>query len=124
YLAQSLPQVSIVKTKVKALRNDPDGATHELDVTVENTGRIPTALEQAKQVKIVRPDTVRVTLPAGSGSAGGDAPSFFLNGNQRTTVAVKLRLGATPPDSVTVTASSTRGGLAAKTLLWSQASRR
>jgi hypothetical protein len=124
YLAESLPQVSIVKTKVKALQNDPDGATHEIDVTVENTGRIPTALEQAKQVKIVRPDTVRVTLPQGSGSVVGDAPAFYLKGNQRTTVPVKLKLGATPPDSVTVTASSTRGGVAAKTLLWAQASRR
>ena len=36
----------------------PDGATLELKVSVENRGRIPTALEQAKEVKIVRPDTV------------------------------------------------------------------
>ncbi len=80
HLAESLPQVSIVKTKVKALSNDPDGATHEIDVTVENSGRIPTALEQAKQVKIVRPDTVSVQLPQGSGSVVGDAPSFYLKG--------------------------------------------
>jgi hypothetical protein len=75
-------------------------------------------------VKIVRPDTVRVTLPQGAGSVVGAAPSFYLKGNQRITVPVKLKLGATPPDSVTVTASSTRGGVAAKTLLWSQASKR
>jgi hypothetical protein len=124
YLAQSLSKVSIVKTKVKALTNDPDGATHEIDVTVENGGRIPTALEQAQQVKIVRPDTVQVTLPAGTGTVVGAQPSFFLKGNQRITVPVKLKLGATPPDSVTVTASSTRGGVDSRALLWSQASRK
>ena len=107
YQTQSLPQVSIVKTKVVPLTGDPDGATHQINVTVENLGRIPTALEQAKQVKIVRPDTVQVTLPEGSGTVVGAAPSFFLKGNQRTTVAVKVKLGATPPASVTVKASST-----------------
>ena len=49
----------------------PDGATHELQVVVENRGRIPTALEQAKEVKIVRPDTVEVTLPEGAGQVVG-----------------------------------------------------
>lgn len=124
YLTESLPRIEIVKTKVKELKKDPDGATHEINVTVENNGRIPTALEQAKQVKIVRPDTVQVTLPAGSGTVVGAQPSFFLRGNERTTVSVKLKLGATAPDSVTVKASSTRGGVDSRTLLWSQASRK
>jgi hypothetical protein len=124
YQTASLPQVSIVKTKVVPLTNDPDGATHRLDVTVENAGRIPTALEQAKQVKIVKPDTVSVTLPAGSGTVVGPAPQFWLKGNQRLKVPVKLKLGATPPASVTVTSSSTRGGVDTRSLLWAQASKK
>jgi hypothetical protein len=75
YQTESLAQVSIVKTKVVPLTGDPDGATQQINVTVENLGRIPTALEQAKQVKIVRPDTVQVTLPAGTGSVVGAAAS-------------------------------------------------
>jgi hypothetical protein len=124
YQTTSLPQVSIVKTKVVALTNDPDGATHQINVTVENAGRIPTALEQAKQVKIVKPDTISVTLPAGSGTVIGQAPQFWLKGNQRMTVPIKLKLGATPPSSVTVTSSSTRGGVDTKSLPWAQASKK
>jgi hypothetical protein len=124
YQTTSLPQVSIVKTKVVALTNVPDGATHQINVTVENAGRIPTALEQAKQVKIVKPDTISVTLPAGSGTVIGQAPQFWLKGNQRMTVPIKLKLGATPPSSVTVTSSSTRGGVDTKSLPWAQASKK
>jgi hypothetical protein len=124
YQTASLPQVSIVKTKVVPLAGDPDGATAQINVTVQNAGRIPTALEQAKQVKIVRPDTVSVTLPEGSGSVVGAAPEFYLKGNQRMTVPVKLKLGETPPSAVTVKVSSTRGGVDTKSLLWAQASRR
>jgi hypothetical protein len=79
-------------------RLDANGATQEIDVTLENGGRIPTALEQAKQVKIVRPDTVQITLPVGAGTVVGQQRRFFLNGNQRLTVPIKLKLGATPPD--------------------------
>ena len=91
YLSESLPQVNVVSTKLVPT-GGADGATHELRVTVENQGRIPTALEQAKEVKIVRPDTVEVELPEGTGEVVGDAPEFFLDGNQRRIVSVRLKL--------------------------------
>ena len=116
YLVDSLPQVSIVETKL-AKTGGADGATHELRVTVENRGRIPTALEQAKEVKIVRPDTVEVELPPGTGSVVGEEPSFFLSGGERKTATVRIKAEAgNPPSSITVRALSTRGGVDEQTV--------
>jgi hypothetical protein len=56
-LAGHLPQIEITKAEVKS-----GGEKDAFIVTVSftNTGELPTALEQAKLVKIVRPDTVRL----------------------------------------------------------------
>jgi hypothetical protein len=72
YLAQQLPQVAIVSASAKP---GADG-TFDLTVTVTNSGGIPTALEMAKRVKIVREDAVTLQLAAGQTvvRAGGDAP--------------------------------------------------
>jgi hypothetical protein len=116
YLVQSLPNVNIVRTQLVPT-GGTDGATHELRVTVENQGRIPTALEQAKEVKIVRPDTVRVELPEGTGEVVGDAPQFYLAGNQRRTVSVRLKL-TQPQGRYTLRLESTRGGVDERSLLF------
>lgn len=57
FLAKQLPQIEITKIDVK-----PAKAKNCYDITVNftNTGYLPTALEQAKLVKIVRPDRVRL----------------------------------------------------------------
>lgn len=111
YLIESLAEVNIVTTKLQPAAPGEDGATHELRVTVENRGRIPTALEQAKEVKIVRPDTVKVTLPEGAGTVVA-APEFFLNANQRKAVTVRLKLTDAAAGNATVRLESTRGGVA------------
>ena len=116
YLVQSLPNVNIVSTQLVPT-GGTDGATHELRVTVENQGRIPTALEQAKEVKIVRPDTVGVELPEGTGEVVGDAPQFYLAGNQRRTVSVRLKL-TQPQGRYTLRLESTRGGVDERSLLF------
>lgn len=106
YLTESLPQVDLGDVKVKKLKGTQrDGATHELTVTVRNTGRIPTALEQAREIKIVAPDTVEVT---GARTVGA-APEFHLDGGDAE--KVRLRLVKTGGDTVTVKAVSVRGGL-------------
>jgi hypothetical protein len=116
YLVDSLPRVRIADAKLSKTGGS-DGATHQLRVTVENQGRIPTALEQAKEVKIVRPDTVAVELPDGSGSVVGDEPEFFLGGHEKKTVTVRLKLSAdSPPPAITLRALSTRGGVDERTI--------
>ncbi len=46
------------------------GDVYTIDVPIENTGSIPTALKQALLVRIVRQDTVSMVLPAGMTSVG------------------------------------------------------
>lgn len=125
YLTESLPQVSVVRSRLVPAAAGEDEATHELRVTVQNEGRIPTALEQAKEVKIVRPDTVEVELPEGAGEVVGDAPQFFLRGNQRQTVSLRLKLAAENPSGrFTLRLESTRGGVDERSLLFAEAARR
>jgi hypothetical protein len=135
YMARSLPKVEIVSASVTPLaaaavrvesaadggtsRRDgsahTDSATHELRVTLRNTGRIPTALEQAKRVKIVRPDqiTVRGADSTATTRLVGRSPEFWLAGGETRTVTVRIRAGDTPADrTLTVRVLSTRGGVA------------
>jgi hypothetical protein len=116
YMAKSLPRVEIVDVKVSGVRAAKDSATHELRVTVRNTGRLPTALEQARMVKIVRPDRVVGEFARGSkGSAIGRAPELWLNGNETRTITVRVKAGTDPADrKLTVRLLSTRGGVASR----------
>lgn len=106
-LAKALPKLEITAVSVDALRSEPDSATHEVSVTVRNTGLLPTALEQAKRVKIVRPD--RLQLVGGQARIVGPAVEFWMEGNETRTIRVRVRA----PDAtraVTLRLLSTRGG--------------
>jgi hypothetical protein len=123
YLIESLPKVHVVNTRLRPASTGSDGATHELQVTVENLGRMPTALEQAKEVKIVRPDTVEVELADGAGEVVGEDPAFFLRGNQRQRVTVRLQMNGEPSGSFTLRLESTRGGVDERSILFADAAR-
>jgi hypothetical protein len=140
YLAQQLAQV-----RVTAVTSKPaaDGAT-EITATVTNEGGLPTALEIAKRVKIVRPDTVAIQLstgqtfvgapPPGGGGGRGGPPPGFAGGRgagpagpaapRRASDIGWLKAGETRTLSwtvrgsgtVTVSIASTRGGVDARTL--------
>jgi hypothetical protein len=68
YLAQQLPQVRIVSAVSKPAG---DGAFN-VSMTVANEGGLPTALEIAKRVKIVREDNVSIQGAPGQTIARGD----------------------------------------------------
>ena len=113
YMAQSLPLVEITDAAVAALPgSQADSATHVMTVTVRNSGRIPTALEQAQRVKIVRPDAVTARFAEKSKSRViGRAEEFWLQGGESRVVKVRLRLDGA--DRVFhARAASTRGGVA------------
>ncbi|GMA38879.1 M14 family metallopeptidase [Mobilicoccus caccae] len=105
WMTRQLPEVGIVSANAKAVRGSEDGATHEITVRVRNTGQLPTALEMAKQIKIVRPDTVRVD----GAQPVGTPPAYHLDARQA--MKVTLRVKKTGGDKVTVTSVSTRGGV-------------
>ena len=110
-MAMDLPRVEITGVEVTKVRASADSATHEVRVTVRNAGRIPTALEQAKRVKIVRPDAL--TLAPARGSAArviGRAPEFFLAGFETKTLAMRVRVPVGQEATFTAKLLSTRGG--------------
>ena len=116
YLANSLPQLevtNVVVTPVAAAKAGKDSATHELRITVKNSGRLPTALEQAKRVKAVRPDQFAISAARGSTTRiAGRTPEFFLNGGETRTVTLRVKAGTKPEDQTfTLRALSTRGGV-------------
>ncbi|HEX9893382.1 MAG TPA: peptidase, partial [Gemmatimonadales bacterium] len=114
YMAKSLPKVEIVDLKIATVKASKDSATHELRVTVRNTGRLPTALEQAKKVKMVQPDRVVAEFARGSASrTAGRPPEFWLNGNETRTVTLRLKRGPAETDAkFKLRLLSTRGGVA------------
>ena len=57
FLAKHLPQIKINSVKVKPAK---EKNVYDIEVSFTNTGFLPTALEQAKLVKIVKQDRVRL----------------------------------------------------------------
>jgi hypothetical protein len=112
YMAQALPLMEITAASVATLTGpQADSATHVMTVSVRNGGRIPTAMEQAKRVKIVRPDLVTARFERGAKSrVVGRPEEFWLDGGESRTVLVRLKLDAA--DKVFhARAASTRGGV-------------
>jgi hypothetical protein len=60
WMAQQLPQVKIVSTKATAVVGQP--GVQKIEMVVTNEGKIPTALDIAKRVKVVLPDTASIKL--------------------------------------------------------------
>ena len=133
WMAQQLPQVKIVSAAAK-----PAGdGVYDVTVTVTNEGLMPTALEMAKRVKMVRPDRVTLELatgqsivrpegaPAPGGRRGGRGMMGFggpggtpatpratedigwLKAGETKTVTFKVK----GTGSAKVTIGSTRGGV-------------
>lgn len=135
YLAQQLPQVKIVSAAAKPAGDD----VFDVTVTVTNEGLMPTALEIAKRVKMVRPDRVTLDLAkgqsivrpegaaqggrqgGGGGMFGGQGPASssraseeigWLKPGETKTVTFKVKGAGT----ANVTFGSTRGGVAKTTV--------
>jgi hypothetical protein len=89
-------------------------------VTVRNSGRLPTALEQAKKIKIVRPDRIVADFGRGSGSRViGRPPEFWLGGGETKTITLRVKAGPGEADrKATLRLLSTRGGVAEKEVTW------
>ena len=117
-LAQHLPQIEIVDTSVKKLE---DGL-FEVGVTFTNTGNLPTALEQAKLVKIVKPDTAKIKFDEELMKTKKIEildPEFreksiemgWLEGGESKTATWKVRLDGVDSAKAEISVLSTRGGV-------------
>jgi hypothetical protein len=113
YLASQLPQVRLVSVTA---RPGATAGVSEVEMIVTNEGKMPTALDIAQRVKMVRPDTCTIALAKGQQlvqPADGGQP------RPRTAIEIDwLKPGETKrarwlvkgPGRVTVTIGSTRGG--------------
>lgn len=119
WMAQQLPQVKLVSTKITPVAGQP--GVQRVEMTVTNEGKIPTALEIAKRVKMVKPDTASITLAKGQ---------ELVKPNPATEAEARVELGWLKPGEtksaswlvkgageVTVTIGSTRGGVDSKKLV-------
>jgi Zinc carboxypeptidase len=110
-LYKSLPQVKIVSTKIQPVKKEP--GTFEIVSVFTNEGFLPTALKMADRVKIVRPDAVQISLPAGLEFVGSRARQEigYLQSKQMKDVRWKVKGQLKPDAEVEVSISSTRGGV-------------
>jgi hypothetical protein len=114
YLAKQLPQVRIVSSKAVPVKGQAD--IFDVQVTVTNEGLMPTALEMAKRVKIVRPDMCTLTLAVGQGLVRApegkpqQRPAIemgWLKAGETRTVSWQVK-GA---GKASIALASTRGGI-------------
>ena len=119
YLAQQLPQVRILSAAAKT--SGSTDAVFDVELSVTNEGKMPTSLEIARRVKMVRPDSCTITLgkgqelvqPAGSQPRQRAAIEidWLKPGEQRS---VKWQVKGAGPIKLTV--ASTRGGVDSREL--------
>lgn len=110
WMTEQVPDVNIVSATSRPLRDQEDGATHLIQVRVRNTGLLPTALEMAKQIKIVKPDTFSLS----GAQVVGSAPTYFLDGESVDNLSIRVK--KTGNGEVTVRSISTRGGVDSTTV--------
>lgn len=113
-MAMDLPKVEITAVQAMRVRGTPkDSATHEVKVTVRNTGRIPTALEQAKRVHMVKPDMLTLE-GTGLTTIGARTQEFWVGGYETKVLTVRVRVPQGQTISANARVSSTRGGVASR----------
>ena len=111
FMYKKLPRLKVVGGGIKPAKKDKD--TYDLTVIVANEGFLPTALKMADRVKVVRPDNVTVSLPAGVEIVGRARQEIgYLQGGERRPVVFKVKMAKPVSGEVEVTLSSTRGGVA------------
>jgi hypothetical protein len=121
YLAQQLPQVRIVSVTAKRATGPASDAgaksdVYDVELSVTNEGLMPTSLEIARRVKMVRPDTCTITLakgqtllarPEGQPRQRPSIEVDWLNPGESKRVTWQVK----GPGKASVAVASTRGGI-------------
>ncbi len=110
FLAKSLPRLAIVSVSVEPLKREP--GVCEVKAVIVNEGKLPTALEMAKRVKIVRPDTAELKIDGRSAEiVGSEAVREigWLGPGETRDVRWKVKVPDIAKLSAEVAVRSTRG---------------
>jgi hypothetical protein len=111
-LAKSLPRVRIVSAEARPVKKAP--GQYEITAVVVNEGRLPTALEMAKRVKIVKPDEAELRLDGGAAELpDGEARQEIgsLRSGEKRILRWKVTVSDPAKFAAEVTFRSTRGGV-------------
>lgn len=114
-LAKSLPQVKIISVNMKSL-SDSKGI-YEISGIFTNEGFLPTALEMAKRIKIVRPDRVDIKLPEKGIELieGKNSVELgWLQPEEKKEVKWRIQITSSKEEEVEIIFISTRGGVCKK----------
>ncbi len=118
-LALHLPELQIHGVNVEEVSSDDPGRHFDVEVTYENVGGIPTALRQARLVKIVRADELSLEFPTTDvqivDPTFNDKTLYFESIAPDGPQTATFRVSVSGDDAVTGTARlvSTRGGVVA-----------
>jgi len=119
-MTKHLPLLEMESVDVRRGESSGDNTTYEVEVTWKNTGGLPTALRQARLVKVVRED--RAVLEFDGPGAGGQSPSARVNGQasvdagfteagETNSATFEVIVSGSDPVEGTVRVLSTRGGV-------------
>ena len=117
FLAASLPRIRVVSAEARPLPAEP--GVFEVTAVLTNEGALPTALEMARRVKIVKPDKAEISFAAKDAEMVGGRPAVDLGGlgpGEKKEARWKVRVLAAAGAEVEVAVLSTRGGVDRKTL--------
>jgi len=118
-MAQHLPLLELEEVAVEPTEQSGDRSRYQVEVTWQNAGGLPTALRQARLVKMVREDWVELEF---QGSEGQETPGARVVGSSRIdagwtdpgetrTVTFEVEVDGSGPVEGTVRVLSTRGGV-------------
>ena len=116
-LAKSLPRVRIVSAEARPSKQEP--GLWEVKAVFTNEGFLPTALEMARRVKIVKPDRAELTFPGKDAEIvdGGKGVEIgCLKSGEKKEVRWRVRILNPAGTELEVAVLSTRGGVDRKKL--------
>jgi hypothetical protein len=116
-LARSLPRVKVVSANARPLRGEP--GVFEVTAVLTNEGFLPTALEMAQRVKIVKPDRAEISFPGKSAEIVDGRPGIdlgWLKSGEKKEVRWKVRTLEPAGAELELAVLSTRGGVDRKKL--------
>ncbi|MFH1765918.1 MAG: M14 family metallopeptidase [Gemmatimonadota bacterium] len=119
-MAQHLPLLEVDEVDIRRGEVAGDETTYEVEVTWRNAGGLPTALRQARLVKVVRED--RAVLEFGQAGAAGGSPAARVVGQsavdagwteagETNSATFEVRVRGSDPVQGTIRILSTRGGV-------------
>jgi Zinc carboxypeptidase len=118
FLAKSLPRVKVVSAGVRPLGKEP--GLFEVKAVFANEGFLPTALDMARRVKIVKPDRAEIGFPEKEAEIVEGPKSVelgWLRSGEKKEVTWKVKALTPARTELEIAVLSTRGGVDRKKLV-------